>query len=107
SAGSRVAAVAASEIKPAVLELGGSDPAIILSDADLEKAAGFTCTARTICAGQSCIAAKRILVEESVYEPFVQLLQAKLGAIVQGDPLSEDTDMGPIARADLRENLHR
>lgn len=107
TAGSRVAEIAASEIKPAVLELGGSDPAIILADADLEKAAGMTCTARMICAGQSCIAAKRILVEESVYEPFIEMLRAKLAAIVQGDPLSEKTDMGPIARADLRQNLHR
>lgn len=106
-AGARVAATAASEIKPAVLELGGSDPAIVLEDADLEKAAGMTCTARTICAGQSCIAAKRVLVQRSVYERFVEIFRGKLAAIRQGDPTLETTDMGPIARADLREELHR
>lgn len=106
-AGSQVAAVAAAEIKPAVLELGGSDPAIILEDADLERAAAATCTARTICAGQSCIAAKRVLVHQDVCERFTELFKQRLAAIKQGDPALESTDMGPIARADLRDNLHR
>lgn len=106
-AGAQVAAVAASEIKPAVLELGGSDPAIILEDADLEAAATKTCIARTICAGQSCIAAKRVLVQRSIYEKFTEIFQAKLAAIQQGDPALESTDMGPLARADLRDQLHR
>lgn len=106
-AGSHVATVAASEIKPAVLELGGSDPAIILADADLERAAGATCLARTICAGQSCIAAKRVLVEASVYDAFLERFAAKLGALRQGDPRNPETDMGPIAREDLRAELHR
>jgi succinate-semialdehyde dehydrogenase/glutarate-semialdehyde dehydrogenase len=107
AAGSRVAAVAASHIKPAVLELGGSDPAIILADADLERAASTTCLARTICAGQSCIAAKRVLVEEGVHDKFVAIFRERLAAIKQGDPALPETDMGPIARADLRDNLHR
>lgn len=107
SAGSKVAAAAAAEIKPAVLELGGSDPAIILSDADLERAATMTCTSRSICAGQSCIAAKRVIVEEAVYEPFLEVFEQRLRAIKQGDPKDEATDMGPIARADLRQELHR
>lgn len=105
-AGSKVAAIAAAHIKPAVLELGGSDPAIILADADLERAAGTTCLARTICAGQSCIAAKRVLVEETVHDRFVELFRDRLAAIKQGDPSLSETDMGPIARADLRDNLH-
>ncbi len=107
AAGSKVARIAASEIKPAVLELGGSDPAIILRDADLPRAAEATCIARTICAGQSCIAAKRVLVEDAVHDEFLQLFQERLRVIAVGDPREESTDMGPIARADLRENLHR
>lgn len=107
AAGSKVAALAAQHIKPAVLELGGSDPAIILADADLERAAATTCLSRTICAGQSCIAAKRVLVEEPVHDHFVELFQQQLAAIQQGDPTDSATDMGPIARSDLRDELHR
>lgn len=107
AAGARVAAIAGAEIKPAVLELGGSDPAIILADADLERAAAVTCTARTICAGQSCIAAKRVLVEASVHDRFLALLQERLGALRVGDPREATTDIGPLARADLRDVLHR
>jgi succinate-semialdehyde dehydrogenase/glutarate-semialdehyde dehydrogenase len=106
-AGSKVAAIAASEIKPAVLELGGSDPCLVLADADLEQAADVTAKSRIINAGQSCIAAKRVIVEAPVYDRFVELLAERLGALVVGDPGAEDTDVGPIARADLRENLHR
>lgn len=105
--GAAVAAIAASEIKPAVLELGGSDPAIVLADADLEKAADTLTLSRIINAGQSCIAAKRIIVEAPAYPRMVALLRERLAALKVGDPRQESTDVGPIARADLRENLHR
>ncbi|GAB6091193.1 NAD-dependent succinate-semialdehyde dehydrogenase [Spirochaeta dissipatitropha] len=107
AAGSKVAAAAAAAIKPAVLELGGSDPAIVLVDADLETAVEKIALSRIINAGQSCIAAKRIIVEAPVYDVFLELLAARLGALVVGDPGEETTDVGPLARADLRENLHR
>jgi len=106
-AGGIVASTAAAEIKHSVLELGGSDPAIVLADADLEKAADTICLSRIINAGQSCIAAKRIIVEASVHDDFVGLLHERLARLRLGDPASDDTDIGPIARADLRENLHR
>ncbi|MCO8128511.1 NAD-dependent succinate-semialdehyde dehydrogenase [Acidimicrobiia bacterium EGI L10123] len=106
-AGSAVAAAAAAELKPAVLELGGSDPAIVLADADLDAAAAAIATMRIINAGQSCIAAKRIIVEDSVHDRFVDLLQERFAALVVGDPREETTQIGPIARDDLRENLHR
>lgn len=106
-AGSTVASIAASEIKPAVLELGGSDPFIVLADADLEKAAEVSALSRIINAGQSCIAAKRVIVERSVHDRFVELLAGHLDALVVGDPREESTQVGPIAREELRENLHR
>ncbi|MDN5744896.1 MAG: NAD-dependent succinate-semialdehyde dehydrogenase [Nocardioidaceae bacterium] len=106
-AGATVASIAASEIKPAVLELGGSDPAIVLADADLEQASQAIATMRIINAGQSCIAAKRVIVERSVHDELVGLLTERFRAMKVGDPRNEDTQVGPIARADLRENLHR
>lgn len=105
--GRKVAAMAASELKPAVLELGGSDPCIVLKDADLESAADVAVLSRTINAGQSCIAAKRIIVEASIYDQFVDMLKARLAKLKLGDPLQKETDIGPIAREDLRQNLHR
>ncbi len=105
--GSAVAGIAGSAIKPAVLELGGSDPSIILADADLEKATDTLTLSRIINAGQSCIAAKRIIVEDSVYDTVEQLMQQKLAALKLGDPAAEDTDVGPIARQTLRDELHR
>lgn len=105
--GRKVAAIAASEIKPQVLELGGSDPCIVLADADLDRAADVATLSRIINAGQSCIAAKRVIVQSSVYDDFVQRLQLRLQKLKLGDPCSPQTDIGPIAREDLRQNLHR
>jgi succinate-semialdehyde dehydrogenase/glutarate-semialdehyde dehydrogenase len=106
-AGAQVAAIAASEIKPAVLELGGSDPCIVLADAELERAADVITLSRTINAGQNCIAAKRIIVEAAVYDQMVDLLKTRLQALVVGDPREESTQIGPLAREDLRDNLAR
>ncbi|MCC5796800.1 MAG: NAD-dependent succinate-semialdehyde dehydrogenase [Methylophaga sp.] len=106
-AGSKVAAKAGSVIKPCVLELGGSDPCIVLADADLERAADIAVLSRIINAGQSCIAAKRIIVEASIYDSFIAKLKRRLAKLQLGDPLSEETDIGPIARKDLQLNLHR
>lgn len=105
--GRRVAEIAGSEIKPAVMELGGSDPAIVLADADLDKAVETITTMRIINAGQSCIAAKRILVEEPVYSEFLERFLQRLESLKVGDPSDESTDVGPIARQDLRQELHR
>ena len=107
NAGKKVATVAASELKPAVLELGGSDPCIVLADADLDTAADVATLSRIINAGQSCIAAKRIIVEEKVYGEFVHMLSTRLQKLKLGDPTDSGTDIGPIARPDLRDNLHR
>ncbi len=99
--------MAASEIKPSVLELGGSDPLIVLADANLDEAADVATLSRIINAGQSCIAAKRIIIEAPVYDDFIDKLKTRLEKLSMGDPLEETTDIGPIARADLRDNLHR
>ncbi|MFK4752784.1 MULTISPECIES: NAD-dependent succinate-semialdehyde dehydrogenase [Oceanospirillaceae] len=107
AAGAKVASIAAAEIKHAVLELGGSDPCIVMADADLDKAADIVVLSRMINAGQSCIAAKRILVEAPVYDDFVDKLASRMEQLVIGDPLLDDTQIGPIARQDLMNNLHR
>lgn len=106
-AGKIVAGVAGSEVKPCVLELGGSDPILVLQDADLERAADVICLSRMINAGQSCIAAKRVIVDASVYDRFVALVKTRLEKLQLGDPLKANTDIGPIAREDLQLNLHR
>ncbi|MFD1256738.1 NAD-dependent succinate-semialdehyde dehydrogenase [Mucilaginibacter terrae] len=105
-AGIKVAQKAGSVLKKTVLELGGSDAYIILEDADLELAA-TTCTdSRLINSGQSCIAAKRFIVIESVAEKFTELMLQKMKTKYMGDPLNEQTDVGPQARVDLRNELH-
>ncbi|PRZ05121.1 succinate-semialdehyde dehydrogenase/glutarate-semialdehyde dehydrogenase [Isoptericola sp. CG 20/1183] len=105
--GAAVASLAAGEIKPTVLELGGSDPCLVLADADLDAAADTITLSRIINAGQSCIAAKRIIVESAVYADMVERLRLRLEKLTVGDPRAEGTDVGPIAREDLRDGLHR
>jgi succinate-semialdehyde dehydrogenase/glutarate-semialdehyde dehydrogenase len=105
-AGSQVAEQAGRHLKKTVLELGGSDPFIVLEDADLDRAVVTAAEARLINSGQSCIAAKRFIVAESVAERFVgQFAEALQGRKV-GDPLDPATQVGPQARLDLRANLH-
>jgi succinate-semialdehyde dehydrogenase/glutarate-semialdehyde dehydrogenase len=104
-AGSTVAAVAGAQIKKTVLELGGSDPFIVLADADLELAAKTAAQARMVNAGQSCIAAKRFIVDKSIVKPFVSQLKTHLLALRTGDPLDEATQYGPLARPDLADEL--
>lgn len=105
-AGKAVAKQAAAQVKPTVLELGGSDPFIVCDDADLEAAAEVGCTARMQNTGQSCIAAKRFIVDRRVAEEFTERLLAQVENLTVGDPKDSMTDIGPMARADLRENVH-
>src|SRR5213596_106538 len=106
-AGSQVAERAGRELKKTVLELGGSDPFIVLEDADLPRAARTAAAARLMNSGQSCIAAKRFIVVEEVAERFLELFVGEMRARKMGDPLARDTEVGPQARADLRDALHR
>lgn len=107
TAGRRVASMAGAHLKKCVLELGGSDPFVVLADADLDAAAATAVTARFQNAGQSCIAAKRFILIESIADEFLKRLLPRIEALRVGDPLQADTEMGPLARADLRESLHR
>ncbi len=107
TAGRLVAREAGSRIKKTVLELGGSDPYIVLADADLELAADLCARSRLINAGQSCIAAKRFIVVEKVQEEFEALFVRRMAAATTGDPMDDRTMVGPLARADLRDELHR
>ncbi len=100
-AGYRVAELAGSLGKKTVLELGGSDPYIVFADADLENAAETAIMARFQNNGQSCIAAKRFIVEEKAFEPFMALFKPKVEAMKMGDPMDPDTIIGPLARKDL------
>lgn len=106
-AGSSLAAEAGRRIKKTVLELGGSDAYLILHDADLELASENCRKSRLLNAGQSCIGAKRFIVVEEAYHSFLSLFMEKLRAANLGDPLQETTDLGPLARQDLRDTLHR
>ncbi|WP_020401726.1 NAD-dependent succinate-semialdehyde dehydrogenase [Gracilimonas tropica] len=105
-AGKAVAAQAGETLKKTVLELGGSDPYVILEDADVKKAAETCATSRLINSGQSCIAAKRFIVTEKVYDEFVEEFTKIMKSKKVGDPFEEDTDVGPQAREDLRNGLH-
>jgi succinate-semialdehyde dehydrogenase/glutarate-semialdehyde dehydrogenase len=106
-AGRAVAKKAGDLLKKSVLELGGSDPYLILEDADLELAVEACVTSRLINGGQSCIAAKRFIVPEKLLGAFESRFVEQMRAKKMGDPLEEDTDLGPQARPDLRDDLHR
>jgi succinate-semialdehyde dehydrogenase/glutarate-semialdehyde dehydrogenase len=105
AAGMEVAAASGRALKKHVLELGGSDAFIVLADADLDAAAQMAAKARFQNTGQSCIAAKRFIVVESVAETFEQKFVAATAQLHVGDPLSRDTQIGPMAREDLRDTL--
>ena len=105
--GSRIAQLAGRALKKSVLELGGSDPFIVLADADLEAAAKVATRARNQNTGQSCIAAKRFIAVESIAAEFERRFAAGVGALRIGDPLDAKTQIGPLAREDLRETLER
>lgn len=105
-AGKAVAAIAGRHLKPSVLELGGSDPFVVLADADLDAAARIGAAARLQNNGQSCIAAKRFIVHAAVAEPFLSRFRSALAEARVGDPLDPATTVGPMARRDLRDALH-
>lgn len=105
-AGRSVASIAGREIKKTLLELGGSDPYVILEDADLESASEICVNARLINGGQSCIAAKRFIIVEEIYKMFEGLFLQKMKSKKMGDPLDESNHLGPQARTDLRNELH-
>ncbi len=104
-AGSRVASEAGRQIKKAVLELGGSDPFIVMPSADLEKAVNTAIKARTVNSGQSCIAAKRFIVHEQVYEEFCSRFARGMADLKVGDPLDPATVIGPLATVDILDTL--
>jgi len=104
-AGKEVAKIAGEVLKKCVLELGGSDPFIVLRDANIEEAVNVGVQARCINNGQSCIAAKRFIVEEPIYDVFVEGFVAKMKSLKVGDPMLRTTDIGPLAREDLLEEL--
>ena len=106
-ASSQVAAVAGKVVKKAVLELGGSDPFIVLEDADLDAAVKTGVQARYQNAGQSCVAAKRFIVVDAVYDNFEQQFLHAVQQLRVGDPTDPSTDVGPLARADLRERVEQ
>jgi succinate-semialdehyde dehydrogenase / glutarate-semialdehyde dehydrogenase len=105
-AGKAVASIAGSVIKKTVLELGGSDPYIILEDADLELASSTCVNSRLINGGQSCIAAKRFIVVEKIYDQFEKMFVDKMKQKKMGNPMDENNDLGPQASVKLRDELH-
>jgi len=106
AAGRAVAAKAGRAIKRSVLELGGSDPYLVLDDADIPQAVAICAAARLLNCGQSCISAKRFIVQSSVIREFERLLLQRMEASVMGDPFDATVDIGPMARRDLRDQLH-
>jgi succinate-semialdehyde dehydrogenase/glutarate-semialdehyde dehydrogenase len=105
-AGKAVAKQAGAQVKKSVLELGGSDPYVVLEDADVESAATQCVQSRLVNSGQSCIAAKRFIVVRTVEKRFTEAVVERMRAAVTGDPLDESTEVGPQAREDLRAALH-
>lgn len=107
AAGSKVAAVAGRYVKKTVLELGGSDPVIVLDDADIDQAAKVAVESRMMNAGQSCICGKRFLITRHTADAFTSAVVEEVKKIRQGDPFSQHNKMGPMARLDLADNLER
>jgi succinate-semialdehyde dehydrogenase/glutarate-semialdehyde dehydrogenase len=105
AAGRSIAAIAGRELKKTVLELGGSDPYVVMPSADLDHAARVAVTARCQNNGQSCIAAKRFIVHEDVYDAFTERFVAGMAALVVGDPLADGTDIGPLATGPGRDEV--
>jgi len=106
AAGAKVAAQAGEHLKKCVLELGGSDPFIVLADANVDAVAAKAVQARCINSGQSCIAAKRFIVDAAIYDAFTERMCQAMRALKVGDPRDEATQVGPLARRDLLESLH-
>ncbi|PYO47827.1 MAG: NADP-dependent succinic semialdehyde dehydrogenase [Gemmatimonadetes bacterium] len=104
-AGRSVASAAGKNLKKSVVELGGSDPFIVMPSADLESAVSTAVTARMINNGQSCIAAKRFIVHEKIYDQFLQKFVARVSKVRVGDPMDEQTELGPLATAAIRDEL--
>lgn len=107
AAGSAVASLAGQYLKKTILELGGSDPFIVLEDADLAISVKSAVEARLINNGQSCIAAKRFIIHEKIYHPFLEQLVDAVKNVIVGDPLDEKTQVGPLARLNLLEKLEK
>ena len=105
-AGIAVGSAAGAALKPSVLELGGSDAFVVRADADLDATAKAAVTARFQNNGQSCIAAKRFIVVDAIYDAFLERFVANAAALALGDPVDGATGLGPVARADLRDTLH-
>jgi succinate-semialdehyde dehydrogenase/glutarate-semialdehyde dehydrogenase len=106
-AGSEIGELAGGLIKPVVLELGGSDPFIVLEDADIERAAQVAVESRFLNTGQSCIAAKRFIVIEDVVVDFIEAFELEMQELKIGDPMDEETDIGPVAKKEFIDSLER
>jgi succinate-semialdehyde dehydrogenase/glutarate-semialdehyde dehydrogenase len=104
-AGRSVASTAGRNLKKSVMELGGSDPFVVMPSADLEMAVSTAVTARMINNGQSCIAAKRFIIHEKIYDEFLRKFVARVAAVRVGDPMDETTELGPLATASIRDGL--
>jgi len=107
AAGRKVAACAGQHLKKCVLELGGSDPFIVLHDADIELTVDMAIASRFMNCGQSCIAAKRFIVVPQIADEFLRELKARVETLRLGDPMDDATQIGPMARLDLRDTLHK
>ncbi|MBI5890375.1 MAG: NAD-dependent succinate-semialdehyde dehydrogenase [Nitrosomonadales bacterium] len=107
AAGRKVAACAGQHLKKCVLELGGSDPFVVLHDADMDLAVGAAVSSRFLNCGQSCIAAKRFILVPQIADEFLRRFKTAVDALKLGDPMLEDTQIGPMARVDLRDTLHQ
>lgn len=106
AAGQSVAALAGASLKPSLLELGGSDAFIVFNDSDVAKAASAAVTSRMLNGGQSCIAAKRFIVSAEIADDFIGRCLVELDRLKLGDPADHQTDVGPLARLDIRSTIH-